>query len=420
MKSEIFQLMPLLLLPLGLLNQSCPAQAASPPRWTLNEILEMADQADPSVLKASSRILEKSREGTLARSRYFPAVALKSTVFSTQLLLTQKIIDGGATSAAADLAAAEEDMAGWERKTELQKLHLAVIQAYFDALYAVQKTKLLEADGKLIKNAIDYAEKQVKFRAIARSVLLKAKVSERKNSSALFEAHSLETTASRTLGRLTRKSDFPLNSLADSLNTQNVLKLPELSLEQIVQRAAQRSPSVKFIESNEVAEAARRKLSFVEDRPQVFFLASYGVGRENPPKSLYAEYQKGFNYGGFITIPLFSGLSDASKENISNERKFQVHQDLAISLSALDFETRELVNQIRQDGLDVRFLESEIIHSKTIWEEVNREYSGALTTPELWFDALTDLETWKLQQLAKTRDYYVKHSKLMTVLNETR
>lgn len=384
----------------------------------LGTLFEMAKSADPSVLKANSKISEMGETRSLARSGYFPSLAFQSTVLSNQLLFTQKFWDGGATQSASELALQEQNLAGYEKKSEIRRLYSAVSLAYYEALYAIQKTALLEKDSARSDAALAYAEKQMKYGAISKNTLLKARIAHRKAHSGLFEARNEKLKAAETLGRLTRKENFSLDSLAGKLDPNALPAVPSLSAPELFEAASQYDPTLQSLQSLEQAEVARKNLALAEDRLQVAFVASYGLGQSTPPKSIYPGYQSGVNLGAFITLPLFSGLSSIDKNRISRERLSQIHQDQSSTSSSLDFETKELLIELKQTAHDLNTLEAEVKYSEQIWKGIDTEYSVGLVTPELWFDAISSLEEWEVQQLVKTRDYMIKHETLAAALNK--
>lgn len=390
--------------------------AENDPTLSLEQVFQMAKAVDPNILKAKSRIAEMSASGSLARSNYFPSIALQSTVLSNQFFLTQKIWDGGATYAASNIAHQEELIADSEKKSEVRRLYSFVAEAYYDAIFVLQKNEILKNDAKLVKNAVEYSEKQLKYRAIGKSVLMKAKIAQRKITSDLFEANSQMLRAARILSKLTRKEDFPLNSLPENLSSNTLNSFPELPSPHSLEALSRHSPDVDVLRSRDEAEIARKNFSLAEYRPQVSFILAYGFGDSTPAKSIYSTYQHGFNFGAVINIPIFSGLGSLAKERISQERREQIEQDLTSTLSNIDFETKEIINQLKQDSNDIATLEQEIKYSQKLWADVDSEYQLGLGSADVWFDALTNLETWKIQQLMKTRDYRVKSAELMASL----
>ncbi|MBC7387385.1 MAG: TolC family protein [Cryobacterium sp.] len=385
---------------------------------TLQDLFQMAKAANPNVLKANSKIVEMADNGILARSNYFPSLTLQSTILSNQFLLSQKVWDGGATLSAYRQSKEEEKIAGWDKKSEIHRLYRLVTEAYYKALFEIQKMEILEGDAKLIDGALVYAEKQVKFGAIGRNILLKARVAHKKSESELFAARSEKEKATRVLMQLTRRGDLSLDALNGRLDPHDLAPLPETSGGEMVQTAAARSSDIGALKSREQAEISRNNYSLSEERPQVSLIVTYGVGEKNPPKSIYPGYQTGVNLGAFINIPLFSGFSSSAKNRISRERLVQINQDLNSTLSNIEFETNSLRDQLKQDANDVATLDSEVRFSERMWDEVNSEYQVGLGSPDLWFDATTNLEIWKIQQLEKTRDYMTKHAHLLAMIQD--
>ena len=386
--------------------------------FSLNDIFQTAKKLDVSIRKSESRQTEQDEQRHLAQSNYYPSLIAQSTGFSNQLVLTQKVWDGGFASASVRLANSEKKIAEYNEHSNLRSLFHSVSEAYYYALFTTQKVMLLENSAKLVSDSIATAEKQMKYGAIGKNSLLRAKVAQRRTLSELFEANNQKTFYSRTLGRLTRTEHFNLNTLSERLNPSEIPIPPNYTSTDMIKIVGTHAPEIMTLNERQKVEVERKNITLAEDRLHISFVMSYGLGQNNPPKSIYPGYQTGFNLGAFISLPIFSGLSTQAKDAISHERVFQLRQDLNATEESIVFDTQQLLNSLTQDREDIKQTDLEINYAESIWKEVNTEYQAGLGNAELWFEALNNLNTWKIEQLSKTRDYLIHYAQLKDNLNE--
>ncbi|MFN8945820.1 MAG: TolC family protein [Pseudobdellovibrionaceae bacterium] len=200
----------------------CQAKAELRQSYDLESLIQITEKNHIQIKKADSKILEMAKEVQLSNARFFPEVSLQSTQSTNQLLLKQNIYDGGASIASSDISTENKSLSEWDRKKQFKNLKELVTETYYHGLLIRQHKLLLESNSKLCENALEYAQKQMKFRSIGRDTLLRAKVEYRKSRAALFEVKRSERLVSQLLSKLTRLRDFELENLKGDLAFKDI------------------------------------------------------------------------------------------------------------------------------------------------------------------------------------------------------
>jgi len=352
----------------------------------------------------------------LARSNYYPNLSVVTSGYSHQVLLNQKIYDGGNTFASVDLYKSQKQAAQWDKKKENESLRDRVVEAYYDGLFTLQQKSLLDNNAKLVAEAVAAAEKQVKFRAIGRDTLLRVRVEYRKGQANVLQAKNSVELAERRLILLLRDPDFSLSSLSERMEFRLLPKPIDRSKANTAEEIFENSPTMQWLHTNESILEAQKSLDLSSERPQFSFIASYGDSQTAPPMTVNYVYQPGFNVGLQLTLPLFSGFSSFARKRVYGEKKYQLSQDLQNERSNFSFEIRRRIDNLQQDWSDLQMIRKEITASEEVFREIDRTYHYGLASPELWFQSRAALETWSLRELQKLRDYWVGHQKLTDLL----
>ena len=398
------------------ISSSISTAATTQRLGTLDSILEKAAQNSLTVKKADSKITEMSDNLDLARSNYYPNLSVVTSGYSHQVLLNQKIYDGGNTFASVDLYKSQKQAAQWDKKKENESLRDRVVEAYYDGLFTLQQKSLLDNNAKLVAEAVAAAEKQVKFRAIGRDTLLRVRVEYRKGQANVLQAKNSVELAERRLILLLRDPDFSLSSLSERMEFRLLPKPIDRSKANTAEEIFENSPTMQWLHTNESILEAQKSLDLSSERPQFSFIASYGDSQTAPPMTVNYVYQPGFNVGLQLTLPLFSGFSSFARKRVYGEKKYQLSQDLQNERSNFSFEIRRRIDNLQQDWSDLQMIRKEITASEEVFREIDRTYHYGLASPELWFQSRAALETWSLRELQKLRDYWVGHQKLTDLL----
>lgn len=379
---------------------------------TLNSILEKANVNSLTVKRADSKVAEALDQLDLAHSNYYPNLSLLSSGWSNQFLLNQKIYDGGYTLAYVDLSHSQKKAAEWNKRREAESLRDRVIQAYYEGLLAIQQLEIVEENSKLIKRAMEAAQKQLKFRAIGRDVYFRVLVEDRKARVNLLEAKNYYQLAERRISLVIYDSSFSLKSLKERMEFEQLPRPMAKERAEEVEKKYENSPNIQWLRSNEGVLNAQRDIDLSLDRPQLSVQASYGANKDGPPQTVNYVYKEGFNVGLQLTLPIFSGFSSSARKAIYNEKKFQLNQDIEAEKTNFSFEIRRHLDNLNQNWSDLASIQKEIEASEDVFNEINKTYHYGLSSPELWFQARAAVEAWRLRELQKLRDYLIGYKKV--------
>ncbi|MFN8945887.1 MAG: TolC family protein, partial [Pseudobdellovibrionaceae bacterium] len=139
---------------------------------------------------------------------------------------------------------------------------------------------------------------------------------------------------------------------------------------------------------------------------------TYGFSKNETSIGTNYVFEPGFKHTVLLNIPLWSGWSSNAKKGIFKQRQDQLGLDLENTRSEYTSEMEEKIEDLNKDWQELHSIEEEIALSDEIWREVNKSYFIGLSSPELWFESLNTLQTWKIRQLSKLKDYSVSFNQI--------
>lgn len=199
---------------------STPTAAA--PALTLAQAVQTALQQNPQ-LRAATAELEAS-DGALRQAGLIPNPVLsaeqedtRSETRTTTVQLSQTLELGGKRAARVALAQRGKDIAALDLQARRADLRATAIQAFFDALTAQERVKVIEESLRIAGSGLDAAVRRVTAGKVSPTEETRARVAEATARIELRQAQAERSAALRALGAVMGAPEVSLQRLDGSV-----------------------------------------------------------------------------------------------------------------------------------------------------------------------------------------------------------
>jgi len=292
-------------------SSSAPEDASAAQGMSLDDLVELAEQKNPTLSQAVARVQALQGEAVQAGLYPNPRVGYQASEIGDEgragqqgAYFGQEIVTAGKLRLAKDAACQAIEQAQWALTAQRERVRNDVRRAFYDVLVAQRSIELTNQLMRIGEQGIRAAEALQKAKEVSRVDVLQAKI-EAEGARILAEkAHNRHLAAWRNLAVVAGQPDMAPTQLSGDIQDD----LAQLTWENGVQRILANSPALAEAKTGVAHAEAVLSRQCAERMPNIDLQA--GVLYDNATRDSIAEVQIG------VPLPVFN-------RNQGNIRKAQ-------------------------------------------------------------------------------------------------
>lgn len=381
---------------------------------SLNKALEMVRLHSRDVAVAQEAVSASERQVDLAKTGYWPKINAQSRAYlwhyengfeqstlidrmdnahvvdalTYDLIFTYPIVNAGTVDAQKATAVAQRDAAEADVERTVMMTRAQVIDAYFAAVQAEEKSKYYESLVNFVESIVNRIKGGVKVGAFTSNEILSLGVTVGRLKNLQNGAELLLSQSMRNLKQVIGVDEKVPLKLTDGIRVSR----HGIPFEQIQNDILANNPGrrawMKRIDA--INETEKREISF-----------------EWPKLDLEARYGSNTRYAGVVlTVPIFNGFSYSAKKGVYAQKRAQARIESARFEDGLRVIIENRIDALKKSSKQADQLSDAVRDAQKFWKRANTNFKSVGGDMLLWKAALEDLisvETSMITELASYR-----------------